>query len=122
MGVRLNVIHDLLNQQDDLTAVARFARLHDEGKVEESLYQSQIPLTQPEQGQQYGFQVDLDACTGCKACVVGCNKLNGLDEDEAWRSVGVIHGGAAEAPVQRTVTTACHHCLDPGCMKGCPVG
>src|SRR5690606_21396377 len=82
----------------------------------------QIPLTQPEQGQQYGFQVDLDACTGCKACVVGCNKLNGLDEDEAWRSVGVIHGGAAEAPVQRTVTTACHHCLDPGCMKGCPVG
>jgi len=122
MGVRLNVIQDFLNQQDDLTAVARFARLHDEGKVEESLYQSQIPLTQPEQGQQYGFQVDLDACTGCKACVVGCNKLNGLDEDEAWRSVGVIHGGAAEAPVQRTVTTACHHCLDPGCMKGCPVG
>jgi formate dehydrogenase iron-sulfur subunit len=122
MGVRLNVIQDYLKEQDDLTAVERFARLHDEGKVEESLYTSQIPLTKPLAGQQYGFQVDLDACTGCKACVVGCNKLNGLDEDEAWRAVGVIHGGTAEAPVQRTVTTACHHCLDPGCMKGCPVG
>lgn len=122
MGVRLNVIQDYLKLQDDLSAVERFARLHEEGKIQKSLYESQIPLTKPEPGQQYGFQVDLDACTGCKACVVGCNKLNGLDEDEAWRSVGLIHGGAVDAPVQRTVTTSCHHCLDPGCMKGCPVG
>ena len=70
------------------------------------------------------FQVDLDACTGCKACVTACHRLNGLDDDEGetWRSVGLLHGGTAEAPVQQTVTTACHHCLDPACMKGCPVG
>ncbi len=24
-------------------------------------------------------------------------------------------------PLQRTVTTACHHCVDPGCLNGCPV-
>ncbi len=122
MGVRLNVIQETLRTQSDLTAVERFARLHEQGGVSESLYEAQIPLTKPQAGQQYGFQVDLDACTGCKACVVGCNKLNGLDHDEAWRAVGVIHGGSTDAPIQQTVTTACHHCLDPACMNGCPVG
>jgi ferredoxin len=122
MGVRLNVIQETLRLQSDLSAVERFARLHEQGEVPTSLYEAQIPLTKPKKGQQYGFQVDLDACTGCKACVVGCNKLNGLDHDEAWRAVGVIHGGSAEAPIQQTVTTACHHCLDPACMNGCPVG
>jgi len=24
-------------------------------------------------------------------------------------------------PLQQTVTTACHHCLDPACLTGCPV-
>lgn len=123
MGVRLNVIQEQLRAQQDLSAVEQFARLHDEGDVgEDSLYESLIPLTTPGEGQQYGFQVDLDACTGCKACVVGCNKLNGLDHDEAWRAVGVIHGGSEDTPLQQTVTTACHHCLDPACMTGCPVG
>jgi Fe-S-cluster-containing dehydrogenase component len=38
-----------------------------------------------------------------------------------FRSVGLLHGGTPEAPVQQTVTTSCHHCLDPACMNGCPV-
>ena len=124
MGVRLPVIQDFLEKQQDLSAVERFARLHEAGQVDDTagLYEAQIPLTKPGSGQQYAFQVDLDACTGCKACVVGCNKLNGLDPDEAWRAVGTIHGGSVSAPIQQTVTTACHHCLDPACMNGCPVG
>ena len=71
-------------------------------------------------GQQYAFEVDLDACTGCKACVTGCHTMNGLDEGELWRTVGLLHGGSALAPVQQTVTTSCHHCLEPACMIGCP--
>ncbi len=123
MGVRLQVIQEHLAAQQDLTAVERFSRVHDEGiEGSSALYESQIPLSRPKKGQQYGFQVDLDACTGCKACVVGCNKMNGLDADETWRAVGTIHGGTAESPIQQTVTTACHHCLDPACMNGCPVG
>src|SRR5690606_5084761 len=123
MGVRLQVIQEHLHTQHDLTAVERFSRLHDDGAVGKgSLYESQIPLSRPKTGQQYGFQVDLDACTGCKACVVGCNRMNGLDADETWRAVGTIHGGTIENPIQQTVTTACHHCLDPACMHGCPVG
>jgi len=63
----------------------------------------------------------LDACTGCKACVTACHSLNGLDEGETWRDVGTLFGGTGAEPVQQTVTTACHHCLDPACMNGCPV-
>lgn len=124
MGVRLKVINDILAEQQDLRSVLRFAKKHDHGDVsfERGIYEEQIPLSKPGPGQQYAFSVDLDACTGCKACVVGCNKMNGLDSDEAWRAVGLIHGGTAEHPLQQTVTTACHHCLDPACMNGCPVG
>jgi Fe-S-cluster-containing dehydrogenase component/DMSO reductase anchor subunit len=47
--------------------------------------------------------------------------LNGLDDDESWRDVGLLHSDDWRAPFQMTVTTACHHCVDPGCLTGCPV-
>ncbi len=113
----------LLAEQGSLTAVERFSQRH--GSVTEPLlarhYRDLIPLTKPGKGEQYAFEVDLDACSGCKACVAACHRLNGLDDDVAWRDVGVLFGGTVIEPVQRTVTTACHHCADPGCMNGCPV-
>ena len=106
------------------TAVEVFSRQHDlrDDRVVERLYRSLIPLEAPGLGEQYAFQVDLDACTGCKACVVACHVLNGLDEGESFRTVGLLHGGAPEAPVRQTVTSACHHCVEPACKSGCPVG
>jgi Fe-S-cluster-containing dehydrogenase component/DMSO reductase anchor subunit len=47
--------------------------------------------------------------------------MNGLDENETWREVGLLHGIAEEKSFQQTVTSACHHCVDPGCFNGCPV-
>src|SRR5690606_25643091 len=80
------------------------------------------PLSAPGSGEQYAFEVDLDACTGCKACVSACHSLNGLDEDEAWRDVGLLLSGPEGGEsFQQHVTTACHHCLDPACASGCPV-
>ncbi len=117
------LIDDLLDEQQRLTAVERFSRKHDADGVpaQARFYRDLIPLEKPRTGQQYAFAVDLDACTGCKACVSACHSLNGLDEDEIWRNVGVLHGGTGEAPYQQTVTTACHHCVEPGCLEGCPV-
>ncbi len=115
----------VLADQQRLTAVERFARAHDAGLPHGDSahrYRDLIPLSKPQAGQQYAFEVDLDVCTGCKACVTACHNLNGLDADEAWRTVGLVHGGTSAAPVKLTVTTACHHCLDPACMNGCPVG
>jgi len=121
---RLPLLDLYLAEQQTLSAVERFAQRHAglAGPAREPYYRDLLPASPPAAGQQYAFQVDLDACTGCKACVTACHNLNGLDDGEAWRSVGLLHGGTVSEPVQQTVTTACHHCLDPACMSGCPVG
>lgn len=120
---RLPLVEQYLARQSELTAVERFAQFHADASQpsQARYYESLLPVAKPQAGQQYGFSVDLDACTGCKACVTACHNLNGLDETETWRSVGLLHGGSAEAPLQQTVTTACHHCIEPACMEGCPV-
>jgi Fe-S-cluster-containing dehydrogenase component/DMSO reductase anchor subunit len=112
-----------LAEQADLTAVERFAQRHAAELVprQARYYRDLIPFAAPEPGQQYGFEVDLDACTGCKACVAACHSLNGLDDGESWRSVTVLTGGTTITPFQQTVTAACHHCVDPACLNGCPV-
>jgi Fe-S-cluster-containing dehydrogenase component/DMSO reductase anchor subunit len=119
---RLPLIQHYLSEQSKLTAVQRFSQLHsaDALPAQARYYKSLLPLERPKAGQQYAFSVDLDRCTGCKACVTACHNLNGLDEEETWRAVGLLHGGTAAEPVQQTVTTACHHCVDPACMNGCP--
>ena len=117
------LIDDLLAEQQSLTAVERFSRQHERDALpaQARYYRDLIPLTKPERGEQYAFAVDLDGCTGCKACVSACHSLNGLDDDETWRDTGLLHGGSVEEPWQQTVTTACHHCVEPACLDGCPV-
>jgi formate dehydrogenase iron-sulfur subunit len=117
------LVEDLLHEQQLLTPVARFSRKQKSGDLpaQAKYYQDLIPLSEPKEGEQYAFAVDLDACTGCKACVTACHNLNGLDDEETWRDVGVLFGGTPAEPFQQTVTTACHHCVDPACMNGCPV-
>jgi len=115
------LIDELLDEQRRLqTPVAVFSDNHAQGTTS-TRYRDLIPLSTPKPGEQYAFQVDLDACTGCKACVSACHSLNGLDENETWRDVGLIHGGTTAVPYQQTITTACHHCADPACLNGCPV-
>lgn len=120
----LPLLDTYLAAQQDLSAVERFAQLHEHGTapLQEPYYRSLMPVSPPADGQQYSFEVDLDRCSGCKACVTACHSLNGLEGGETWRSVGLLHGGSPAEPMQKTVTTTCHHCLEPACMHGCPVG
>src|SRR5512145_2451570 len=117
------VIDELLDEQQLLTAVAQFARHHDSVTEpnQARYYRDLIPLSTPKAGEQYAFKVDLDRCSGCKACVTACHSLNGLSEEESWRSVGLLRLDPYTRPWQSTVTTACHHCIDPACLNGCPV-
>ena len=119
-----SLLASLLADQQELTAVERFSQFHDgdETVAQAPYYRHLLPLSTPGPGQQYSFEVDLDRCSGCKACVTACHSLNGLETGETWRSVGLLHGGHPASPMQKTVTTSCHHCLEPACMHGCPVG
>lgn len=112
----------LLQTQANLTAVERFAEAHRTAPdVGEKHYRAWVPLARPQPNEQYAFEVDLDACTGCKSCVAACHTLNGLDAGESWRTVGFLQGGSLDAPALQTVTSSCHHCLEPACLQGCPV-
>ncbi|MBL8992903.1 MAG: 4Fe-4S dicluster domain-containing protein, partial [Spirochaetia bacterium] len=121
--IKRNLIDELLAEQKTLTAVDLFSKRHEEGSLpkQAKYYRDLIPLEKPKSGEQFAFAVDLDACTGCKACVSACHSLNGLGYEETWRDVGLLIGGSSTQPVQQTVTTACHHCLNPACLSGCPV-
>jgi Fe-S-cluster-containing dehydrogenase component/DMSO reductase anchor subunit len=117
------LVGSLLSEQGDLSAVERFARFHEQAAhpLQSRYYRALLPSTPPSAGQQLAFEVDLDRCSGCKACVTACHALNGLDEGEAWRDVGLLVGGTSSLPVLQHVTTACHHCLEPACLSACPV-
>jgi Fe-S-cluster-containing dehydrogenase component/DMSO reductase anchor subunit len=115
------LIDELLEEQGRLTAVEQFARVHEHLEQSEPRYRALLPATPPGPGSQLAFEVDLDKCSGCKACVTACHSLNGLDEGEAWREVGELISDDWRRPARQVVTTACHHCVEPACLEGCPV-
>jgi formate dehydrogenase iron-sulfur subunit len=124
-----DLISQLLREQSSLTAVEEFSEwksshadttTHSEPE-QAKYYRHLLPQAMPQAGQQLGFEVDLDRCSGCKACVVACHSLNGLDEGESFRDVGLLLGATHQSGGFQHVTTACHHCVDPGCLSACPV-
>ncbi len=121
--VPFSIVDMLLEEQQQLTAVEVFAQQHAGASkpLAEPQYSRLMPATPPGPGQQFAFEVNLDDCSGCKACVAACHNLNGLEPDEAWRKVGLLHGGSDSSPLMQHITTACHHCVEPACAHGCPV-
>jgi anaerobic dimethyl sulfoxide reductase subunit B (iron-sulfur subunit) len=78
---------------------------------------------------QLAFFVDMNACTGCKACQVACKSKNNLPEGVRWRRVLQYEGGEwIEQNGQMVpsdvftyfVSAACMHCENPICMNVCP--
>ena len=116
--VLADILDEVFLERDAWTAVESFSAWHQDVHVHAAHYEGLVPLSSPALGERYAFEVDLDRCSGCKACVTACHSLNGLDEGESWRQVGLLREPGPGS--QTTVTSSCHHCEDPACSNGCP--
>lgn len=79
---------------------------------------------------QLGFYFEQKNCTGCKTCQTACKDKNDLEIGQLYRKVYEVAGGAYEkkgaAVVPEVyafwVSVSCNHCINPACVKSCPVG
>jgi len=77
------------------------------------------------------FSLDVQACTGCKTCMIACKDKNDLDAGIRWRRVVEYSGGdwirLPDGTFRQNVfgyyiSVSCNHCSDPICVAGCPTG
>jgi len=70
------------------------------------------------------FDIDLERCVGCYACVVACMDQNDIDVDaqDGFRDVSVMKPGNSAIHRLGYVSLACMHCDDAPCVTGCPTG
>ena len=78
---------------------------------------------------QLAFYVNIEDCTGCKACQVACKDKNNLPTGIRWRRVFQYEGGdwipqegqmIPSNVYAYTVSAACMHCENPVCLQVCP--
>ncbi len=71
---------------------------------------------------KYAMAIDLDRCTGCRACMEACKIENNTQESFFWMYVFRFEEGRYPATKIWFMPRPCMHCDNAPCVKVCPVG
>ncbi len=70
---------------------------------------------------QMGFYFDQTRCIGCYTCSVACKDWNDIPIGINWRKIKIKEDGIFPKLFLTYLSTACNHCINPPCVKACPV-
>ena len=79
-------------------------------------------LGKPVEQRRWGMVINVKRCTGCMACVVGCQAENSAPPGVAYRRVAEVESGEYPQVMRLFMPTNCMHCDNPPCLKAAPPG